>query len=100
MRHDLTSEVLDLVLEKRCVRKDGAVVWSLSTITLVKDPAGRPQNLIGVIEDITHRKEAEEAQGRLAAVVNSSEDSIISMTLDGVILTWNIGAERMYGYTY
>jgi two-component system, chemotaxis family, CheB/CheR fusion protein len=94
-----TQEVLDLVLEKRCVRKDGVIVWSLSTITLVKDPTGRPQHLIGIVEDITHRKEAEEAQGRLAAVVNSSEDSIISMTLDGVILTWNLGAERMYGYT-
>jgi PAS domain S-box-containing protein len=94
-----TQEVPDIVLEKRCVHKNGNIVWSLSTITLVKDPAGRPQSLIGIVEDITHLKQAEEAQGRLAAVVASSEDSIISMTLDGVVLTWNQGAERMYGYT-
>ncbi len=94
-----TQEVPDIVLEKRCVHKNGNIVWSLSTITLVKDPAGRPQSLIGIVEDITHLKQAEEAQGRLAAVVASSEDSIISMTLDGVVLTWNQGAERMFGYT-
>lgn len=94
-----TQEVPDIVLEKRCVHKNGNIVWSLSTITLVKDPAGRPQSLIGIVEDITHLKQAEEAQGRLAAVVASSEDSIVSMTLDGVVLTWNQGAERMFGYT-
>jgi two-component system, chemotaxis family, CheB/CheR fusion protein len=93
-----TQDVSDIVLEKRCVHKNGNIVWSLSTITLVKDPAGRPQSLIGIVEDITHLKQAEEAQGRLAAVVASSEDSIISMTLDGLVLTWNQGAERMYGY--
>ncbi len=81
-----TQEVPDIVLEKRCVHKKGNIVWSLSTITLVKDPAGRPQSLIGIVEDITHLKQAEEAQGRLAAVVASSEDSIISMTLDGLVL--------------
>jgi PAS domain S-box-containing protein len=93
-----TQEVSDIVLEKRCLNKNGNIVWTLSTITLVKDPAGRPQSLIGIVEDITHLKQAEEAQGRLAAVVASSDDSIISMTLDGVVLTWNQGAERMYGY--
>jgi len=94
-----TQAVPDLVLEKRCVCKDGTIVWTQSTIALVKDPSGRPQNLIGIVEDITHRKQAEEAEGRLAALVASSEDSIISLTLEGAILTWNRGAERIYGFT-
>lgn len=92
------GERTDLTLEKRCVRSDGVVIWSLSTITLVKDRAGAPQHLIGIVEDITERKLAEEAQARLVAVIASSDDSIISMTLDGVVLSWNRGAEHMYGY--
>ncbi len=94
-----SEEHTDLVLEKRCLRKNGAIIWSLSTITLVKDRAGRAQHLIWIVEDITERKLAEEAQARLVAVIASSDDSIISMTLDGGVLSWNRGAEYMYGYT-
>jgi PAS domain S-box-containing protein len=48
--------------------------------------------------DITDRKRAEEGLARLAAIVEWSDDAIVSRTLDGVIQTWNAGAERMFGY--
>ncbi|HWI38794.1 MAG TPA: PAS domain S-box protein [Burkholderiales bacterium] len=49
--------------------------------------------------DITELKRREQAQARLAAIVESSEDAIISKSLDGVIESWNEAAARMYGYT-
>jgi PAS domain S-box-containing protein len=52
-----------------------------------------------MVEDITEQKKVEEARFRYAAIVESSEDAIASGTLDGIIVSWNAGAQRMYGYS-
>ncbi len=57
------------------------------------------QLFTGIVRDISERKRAEESQRWLATIVESSSDAVIGKTLDGVVLSWNEAAEKIYGYT-
>src|SRR5262249_3407497 len=65
----------------------------------IRNAQGLLLGVVLVFRDITERRRAEATQTRLAAIVASSDDAIISKTLDGMITSWNQGAEHIYGYT-
>jgi PAS domain S-box-containing protein len=77
---------------------DGALRWIEFTGQSVPGNERSSLRVVGTIQDITERKQSEQAQARLATIVESSEDAIISKSIDGIIQTWNAGAERMFGY--
>jgi PAS domain S-box-containing protein len=55
--------------------------------------------MFGIVQDVTDRKAAVDASHRLAAIVEYSDDAIVSKDLRGVVTSWNPGAQRMFGYT-
>ncbi len=85
--------------EKRYIHKDGTVIHMQIAVTVVRDAGGQPATFFTQLLDITHRMLADAEHARLAAIVESSADAIISLNTNAEIATWNARAEQLYGYT-
>lgn len=91
-----TGKACELELEG--IRPDASRIWVNVRATAVRNGANRIVRLRGTMQDITERKRAEEVRLKHSAIVESSDDAIISVGLDGVIVTWNSGAQRIFDY--
>ena len=86
-------------IEKKYVRKDGSTVWVSNSVSPIRSESGDIVQAVTVTTDVTERRRAQDEARRLAAIIASSDDAIISTDLEMNIRSWNRGAEKLYGYT-
>ncbi len=85
--------------EHRIRRANGCYAQVLDRASVMYDPAGKPQRMVGVTIDMSERKQAEEKIREQAALLDKARDAIIVADLEHRILYWNQSAERIYGWS-
>jgi PAS domain S-box-containing protein len=84
----------EIIIEK----PDGRRVTVLNHVNPIHDESGRLVGAANVLVDITERKQAERAREQMAAIIESSRDALYSETLEGRVVSWNRGAEKIFGF--
>lgn len=99
LRQWFNGEKADYEVQYRVISRDGHIRWLADRGIILGRQNGKPYQIGGIARDITEQEIAEVSRSKLAAVVESSDDAIITLDLDGVIQTWNTGAERIFQYS-
>ncbi len=91
--------IVGLARDTVLVAKDGTERAIDDSAAPIRDETGHASGVVLIFRDVTEARKAAEEHLRLSAIVESSDDAIIGKTLDGIIVSWNRGAERLYGYS-
>ncbi len=81
------------------IARDGSEVPIDDSAAPIRDEHGQVHGVVLIFRDVSERRRADDAKRRLAAIVESSDDAVVGKNMDGIITSWNAGAERLYGYT-
>ncbi|MEO8604197.1 MAG: PAS domain S-box protein [bacterium] len=93
------GRIVELANHTILIARDGTERPIDDSAAPMRDQSGETIGAVLVFRDVTERRRNQATQAQLAAIVESSEDAILSKTLDGVIRSWNAGAESLFGYT-
>jgi PAS domain S-box-containing protein len=94
-----TNSIIRLANHTVLISRDGQERAIDDSASPIRDELGAIVGSVLVFRDVSDRRRTEAARAHLAAIVESSDDAIVSKSLQGVIQTWNQGAERLFGYT-
>ena len=85
--------------EYRFLRKDGSYAYVLDRSYIIRNKNGQAVRMVGAMTDLTRRKQAEDRMAEQAALLDIAHEAILVKDLEGRIIYWNKGAERVYGWT-
>lgn len=95
LRDGKSDEGHEIVIE----RPDGSRWTAVAHVNPIHDDRGKVVGAVNVLVDISERRRAELTRSHFAAIIDSSDDAIVSKNLNGVIQSWNAAAERLFGYS-
>lgn len=95
---DTLSQTNTLATEYRWQRRDGEYRWFRNQAMLIRQSDGSPQELIGLLADITEERQANDLIRRQADIINQIQESVITVDMNGYVTSWNHGAELLLGY--